>query len=252
MTLKSIILTMIVIIVLTISATAQSNPTAAPQPVEPKNSFSMILEGVNRYHGGVVGEIFEKTAAPRIITRYTRMTEAGSFYGEFWGSEGKRFNREGDITLGYAVSGFDFSFARFMVRGGDINQLAVTKTGTVTVKGKVVGVGATLYHYWKASKTSPPGGNVLKISASFAHSIPGVNERVQIRHNFAVGVDDNPFGLGDGITAVGHYGTEAAVKLKASEAYFGWRMSNAIAGRDNTGRRFRQSISFGWRKNWNW
>jgi hypothetical protein len=214
--------------------TAPYSQVGKPAPA-PRNAFSFTAEAVNRYHGQQVGEIFAPDPAPRILARYTRATEVGKFYFDGWSSFGSGFNLELDAALGYQGDGWDLSATHFFIRGGDIFQFAVAKS----FKVREASLDAALFHYLGTRPSSPPGGTVFKIGSGFSHPAGPV----AVSHRFSLGVDDNPFGLGEGISAIAFYNVEAAWK----RLYAGWNASVPLFGRDNTTRGFRESFSFGYR-----
>jgi hypothetical protein len=220
----------------------------AEAPKQPRNSVALAFEGVNRYVGPFVVETFAEGAAPRVMATYARQTDAGTFHLDSWNSVGTGFHNEADLGAGFSRKGWDVSITHFFVRGGDIVQAALSKAGSVPLGSKKLSLGATLYHFRGIGKTSPPGGTVGRFTAGFSHSVRGLGNKLSITHNVALGVDDNPFGLGDGVTATAAYGVEVGYK----GAYVGWFGGSAVAGRDNTARGFRQNFSAGFRHQFAW
>jgi hypothetical protein len=213
-----------------------------------RNSFDLTFEAVDQYHGMVVGEIFARKPAPRVMGRYTRNTSSGSFYVDSWNSIGAGYNMEADLGLGWNRKGWDISYTHFAVRGGDIAQFSLIKSGNIRVARHEVSLGANLIYYAAVKPSSPPGGVVGKIFAGTSHRIPGLGKSFSLGHRVAIGADDNPFGLGDGISMIGFYSPEIGFK----GMYFGWNASVPLAGKDNTTRGFRESFSAGFRHSFNW
>ncbi len=212
-----------------------------------KQDHTLVLtfEGVDRYHGMAVGEIFIPEPAPRVMGRYTYITPKGSFYLDSWNSVGRGFNNEADFGGGWARSGWDISYTHFFIRGGDIEQVAVAKSGGIKVGKAKIPLGARLIGYFGTKASSPPGGVVSKFSSALSHRL-GLG--VGLTHKVALGIDNNPFGLGNGWSAIGFYTIEAGWK----KAYLAWNASAPIRGQDNTTRGFRQSLSGGYRHAWAW
>lgn len=235
----------------------KSAPTPSPTPAAtqisaPKNSITIEFQAVDKYHGGVVGEIFASDPAPRLIAAYTRTTGIGDLTVSSWNSTGRKFNLEGDLGLAWSKWGWNAGFTRFFVRGGDIDQTSFGKSGSVNLKGRTLTLGADLKIYTKARASSPPGGVVGKFSIGYAKPFPGF-ERLQVRHRFEIGADNNPFGLGRGVSGLAFYNIETAYKLNdAAEMYASWLASDAVWGRGNTTRRFRNSFAIGYRWGRKW
>lgn len=226
-------------------------PTPTPSPV-PKNAVMIELQAVDKYHGGVVGEIFATDPAPRLIVAYTRSTGIGDFTVASWNSVGRKYNQEGDLGLTWSRNGYTAGFTRFFVRGGDIDQTSFGKSGSVTLKGRTLNLGADVKIYTKARASSPPGGIVGKLSVGYSKPFPGF-ERLQVRHRFEAGADNNPFGLGRGVSGLAFYNLETAYTLNdAAEIYASWLASDAVWGRGNTTRRFRNSFAVGYRWGRKW
>ncbi|MBX4204803.1 MAG: hypothetical protein KW788_01280 [Candidatus Doudnabacteria bacterium] len=223
------------------------NQSVSDAPEKPKNSFALSFEGVNKYHGMAVGEIFAPKPAPRVLARYTRLTSAGDFYVDSWNSFGLGFNMESDLGVGWARSGWNFSLTKFFIRGGDVIQFGGSKSGSVKLGKRKLPLGATLLHYFRTNGSSPPVGTILKLATGFNHSA-GLGKDLRLAHRFALGTDNNPFGLGHGITMVGFYTAEAGYK----GAYLGWSASVPVVGQSNTSRGFRQSVSVGYRHAFGW
>lgn len=228
-----------------------TGPTPTPTPTT-KNSITIEVQAVDKYHGGVVGEIFASDPAPRLIVNYTRITSLGDFTISSWSSEGRKFNRESDLGLTWCKFGWCGGFTRFFVRGGDIDQTSFGKSGSIKLGERTLALGADVKIYTKARASSPPGGVVGKFSVGYAKPWAGF-ERLTFRHRFEVGVDNNPFGLGHGVSGLTFYNIEAAYKLNdASELYASWLASDAVWGRENTTRRFRNSFALGYRWGRKW
>lgn len=226
-------------------------PTPTPTP-KTKNSITIEVQAVNKYHGGVVGEIFASDPAPRLIMAYTRTTKLGDFTLASWDSAGRKYNQEGDLGLTWSKWGWNAGFTRFFVRGGDIDQTSFGKSGSINVGERKISLGADVKIYTKPRASSPPGGVVGKFSVGYEKPWTGY-ERLTFRHRFEVGVDNNPFGLGEGISGLAFYNIEAAYKLNdAAEIYASWLASDAVWGRENTTRRFRNSFAVGYRWGRKW
>jgi hypothetical protein len=220
-------------------AEVEDTPAAASDP--PVNSFGVSVEAVNKYQGLAVGEIFADEPAPRIAGRYARTIPKGSIFASSWNSLGHGYNNESDLGVGLQSSGFGVSFTHMFVRGGDVDSISVGKSGKV---GRLVPLGINLFHFFGTSKTSPPGGTVLKVSTSAGHHVGPV----QVQHRFAASADNNPFGLGKGVSGIGFYTIEASIK----RWYAAWNASVPILGRENTTRGFRQSVAVGYRQSFVW
>jgi hypothetical protein len=214
-------------------------------PEKPKNSFALAFEGVDKYHGMAVGEIFAPKPAPRTLGRYTRTTSYGNVYVDSWNSMGRGFNNESDLGLGFEKSGLDVSYTHFFIRGGDIGQLSLAKSGSVKIRGKKVPLNSNLLRYFRLRETSPPTGTVFKLASAINQR---VGPKLALQHRFALGVDNNPFGLGKGLSAIGFYTAELGFK----SAYATWNATVPVAGTQNTSRGFRQSISVGYRHGFAW
>jgi hypothetical protein len=229
-------------------ALAQSSKAEGQKKREQQNTLTLGVEAVDKYVGSAVGEIFQPDPGLRLMGRYTRATSKGNFYIDSWNSAGRGFNRESDIGVGYQRSGWDVSLARYFVRIGDIAQISVAKSGSVPVAGRSVPFGANLMYYRGLSSASPPGGVVFKLSSSTAHRIPGLSSSFQLRHRVALGVDNNPFGLGEGVSASGFYTAEVGYK----SFYLDYNASRPLLGTANTTRGFRQSFAVGYRHAFAW
>lgn len=215
---------------------------------EKRNSLSLTLEGVNRYHGSMVGEIFEPAPAPRAILSLSHRTPYGTWMLNSWNSAGSGFNAESDLGAAFRAGNVTLSYTHFAIRGGDLTQLGISLSSGVSVGARVVPLAVDLRYYFGQRPNSPPGGTVLKVSSGGGHRLPGLVKDFQLRHRLALGIDSNPFRLGTGVSAIGFYSVELGYK----KAYVSWSLSQPVAGRDNTTRGFRQSIAGGYRYNLAW
>ncbi|MBL8031546.1 MAG: hypothetical protein JNK33_04470, partial [Candidatus Doudnabacteria bacterium] len=217
-----------------------------------KNAITVEVQAVNKYHGGVVGEIFANDPAPRLIVAYTRTTKLGDFTLASWDSAGRKNNQEGDLGFTWSKWGWNAGFTRFFVRGGDIDQTSFGKTGSINIGERKIMLGVDVKIYTKARQSSPPGGVVGKFIIGYEKPWSG-HERLTFRHRFEIGADNNPFGLGKGVSGLAFYNIEAAYKLNnAAEMYASWLASDAVWARENTTRRFRNSFALGYRWGRKW
>jgi len=179
------------------------------------------------------------------MATYARKTPLGEFRFGNWNSFGSNANRETDLEVGWAAKGFEVQLSRyFLYQLGDLVQLAVTKSGTIGIGKRKLPLGATFIYYSGVDGSSPQGGSVVQLSTGFEHSVG----RLQFRHRVSATADNNPFGMGEGISSIGIYTVEAGYKC-----FFGaWHSSVPVAGRDNTSRVFRQSVSAGCRYSFAW
>lgn len=206
----------------------------------PMNQFSMGFEVVSKYHGMDLSVVLQDEPAPRVSTRYSRTTSLGDLTLGLWNSIGHGSNKEIDVDVGYSKSGWNLSLARYFVGGGDILQLSGSKGGILRLGKARIPLSATVNYYLGAEATSPPGGIGAKLSSGWTHKLA---RGFQLSHRAAVGVDNNPFSLGNGLTAIASYASEAGFK----NAYLSWNASAPIRGQDNTTRGFHHSVSGGYR-----
>lgn len=216
--------------------------------VLPKNSFGLGIEGVNKYHGGLIGEMSSQEPAPRVLGRYTRSTAKGNFYVDSWNSFGRAFNNEADLGVGFERHGLDVSYTHYALRGGDAEQLYVGKSGSMKMGKRTVPLSVSVFSFFRSRPSSPPGGILVRTGTGFSHQVRGLGLNLQLRHRVAASVDNNPFGLGKGWSALGFYTLEVGYK----RLYAAWNTSVPIAGQDNTTRGFRQNFAGGYRQNFAW
>lgn len=203
------------------------------------NSVFVGFEIVDKYHGMIVGEIFEPSPAARVMARYSKATRFGEFYVDTWNSFGSGYNRETDVGIGFRIYGVDVSYTHFAVLGGDIGLLAASKT----IRKSRLPLAASVYWFRSVSNTSPPGGVAVKLSTSFKHDL-GFS-KVSVSHSLTLGTDNNPFNLGQGKAIGVFYNAEAGYK----GIYAGINLS-AVGG--NTTRGVRQSLTAGIRHSFTW
>lgn len=207
-----------------------------------RNTLNIGVEFVDKYHGLAVGEIFQDDPGARFSASYSRTTDLGTIHVDSWNSVGPKYNSEAYLGFGVSRSGFDVSFTHLFAQGGDVESVSLSKSWAAHYHGNQIPLRADLMRFYGTGSTSPPGGAVLKVGTGFSHKLTPMLKNLGISHSFAIGVDNNPFGLGKGLSSVGFYGISARYK----GAYAGWNASDAIAGRSNTTRGFRQSLAAGY------
>lgn len=198
-------------------------------------SVSGTFEVTSKYFGNIVGKTFKNEPAPRLFTLLSRKLSKGWELGlSFWQSFGRGSNQETDVGVSINKDGWYASLTRFFIRGGDILQTKVG--GSVTVKG--VRVNPSVSYYSGVSAGSPEGGLVARVD------IPAPEVSVKgfkLRQNLGVGADNNPFGLGKGVTGMAFYDVELAKRVgkngKQAEWYMNTGATIPLFGTANTKRK---------------